>query len=415
LGVVQLAAPPSLAQLGSCPTIYLFLDRSRIGSVQPDAGGSISVGGLSVPGDTRPGTHTVTSACGPSGSPPLASTTFAVTDAALHRSAFVTSLPRPDQVGYGAGDLLLSLLGVAGLLLLIAFPAELFNTTLEEHYDEVRGWLHLRPRRRPVEGRNDTILCLAFLALSGPLWFVMQPSFGLDRSTFVAALGLSLATTVVTFSSDLPTLVHLRRRYREGAAVVALPGSLLVAVACVALSRAVRFQPGYFYGLVAGVAIGRRFGADTEGRLASASAALLLTFSVGAWLALLPVSAAARQPDAGLAPILLESFLGGVFWVALDSLVIALLPLRLLEGSKIIGWSRAVWAVLYAATALAFVHILLRPSTGYVANTAVTPPVVVVALFVAFGCFSIAFWGYFRFRRPRGALGATTLPDTSTS
>ena len=43
-------------------------------------------------------------------------------------------------------------------------------------------------------------------------------------------------------------------------------------------------------------------------------------------------------------------------------------------------------------------HILLRPSTGYVSNTSVSPPYVVVGLFVAFAVFSFGFWGYFRFR-----------------
>ena len=55
----------------------------------------------------------------------------------------------------------------------------------------------------------------------------------------------------------------------------------------------------------------------------------------------------------------------------------------------------------YGITLLAFVHILLRPSTGYVSNTSVSPPYVVIGLFVGFAVFSFAFWGYFRFRRPR--------------
>ena len=102
----------------------------------------------------------------------------------------------------------------------------------------------------------------------------------------------------------------------------------------------------------------------------------------------------------GVGPILAEAVLGGIFWAALDSLVIALLPLRLLLGDKVVGWSRRVWAALYGLTLLAFVHILLRPSTGYVADTSVSPPLVAFGLFAGFAVFSFAFWGYFRFRRP---------------
>ena len=125
--------------------------------------------------------------------------------------------------------------------------------------------------------------------------------------------------------------------------------------------------------------------------------------SVAAWVLLGPVSEIADQPGAGLVPIFAESVLGGIFWVALDSLVIALLPLRLLTGNDIARWSRRAWAALYAAALFAFVHILLRPSTGYVADTSRSPTVVVVGLFVAFGIFSFAFWAYFQYRSPRVA------------
>ncbi|MDQ4070270.1 MAG: hypothetical protein M3203_12500, partial [Actinomycetota bacterium] len=397
------AASPALAQEGAgCDTIYLLFDGVRIGTARPDAAGNIQRAGLSVPGGASPGVHAVTASCRSGGAPVLASTEFAVTEADVHRSAFVTALHRPDHVDFSLAALLLSALGALALLLLIAFPAELFNATLEANYDEVRGWFGLRPRPRTAgTGASNVAVFVLFLALSGPLWFAMQSSSALDQATVLAALGLSVATAVVVLAGDLPTWAHLRRRYGEGADVVALPGTLIVAVACVLLSRAVRFEPGYFYGLIGGLAFGRQLRRETNGRLAATSVVAMVGLSVAAWLLLMPVSRIADGPDAGATPIFVESFLGGVFWVALDSLVIALLPLRLLTGSKIVGWSRAVWAVLYFVTLFAFIHILLRPGTGYVSDTTRSPTVVVVGLFVAFAVFSFAFWGYFRFRTPR--------------
>ena len=408
-GVRNLAAPP-MAQAGpACDTVYVFLDGQRIGSARPDASGVIRKQGLAVPGDSGTGRHAVASSCNASGRPVLATAAFDVTDASLHRSALATSLPQADQVDFGADQLLLSALAVVALLVLIAFPAELFNTTLEEHYDEVRGWFGLKPR--PIGGgRHHGMLLVVFLMLSGPLWFVMQPASGFDGATAVGALGLSLATAVVVFASDMPAAVHVRRRYRERAKPIALPGALVIAVACVALSRAIHFQPGYFYGLVGGLALSRSLERDESGRLAARTAAALLVLSIGSWLALLPVSAAAAETGKTFGIILTENLLGGIFWTALDSLVIAMLPLRLLEGSKIVGWSRTAWAVLYGVTLLAFVHILLRPSTGYVSNTSVSPPNVVIGLFVGFAVFSFAFWGYFRFRTSVGSPGEA-LPD----
>jgi hypothetical protein len=397
LGVRLLAAPALAQARPECATVYFFLDGRRIGTARPNGVGDVRKDGLSVPGDADVGRHQVSSACGSSGTPVLATSSFDVTDAAVHRSAFATSLPQADQVDFGIRALLVSLLAVAGLMVLIAFPAELFNTTLEEHYDEVRGWFGLKPR--PLGGgRHHGVLLVAFLLLSGPLWFAMQPSSAFDVSTAVGALGLSLATAVVVFASDMPEVVYVRRRYRERARPIALPGSLVIAVACVVLSRAVHFQPGYFYGLLGGLALSRSLERDEDGRLAARTVAALLALSIGSWLALLPVSAAAAENGKTFGTILVENLLGGIFWVALDSLVIAMLPLRLLEGSKIVGWSRAAWVALYGVTLLAFVHILLRPSTGYVSNTSVSPPNLVIGLFAGFAVLSFAFWGYFRFR-----------------
>ena len=397
LGTRQLAAAP-MAQVGpACDTVYVFVDGRRIGSTSPDAAGAIRKEGISVPADVDPGRHDVTSSCRSAGSPVLASSTFEVTDAGLHRSALATSLPQVDQVDFGVDQLLLSALAVAALLVLIAFPAELFNTTLEEHYDEVRGWFGLKPR--PLGGgRHHGLLLALFLLLSGPLWFAIQPSSGFDAATAIGALGLSLATGAVVLASDLPEVDYVRRRYRERATPIALPGSLVIAVACVALSRAVAFQPGYFYGLLGGLALSRKLEREESGRLAARTVAFLLFLSFASWLALQPVAAAAAENGKTFGTILAENILGGIFWVALDSLVIAMLPMRLLQGEKVIGWSRAAWAGLYGLTLLAFVHILLRPSTGYVSNTSVSPPYVVVGLFVAFAVFSFGFWGYFRFR-----------------
>lgn len=394
----------------ACSTVFFFLDGQRLGSTRPDAVGEVARHGLSVPGGTDPGHHEITRAGRAAGRPMLAWAPFDVTAAGVHRTALATSLPRVADVDFGLGALLASAVAVAGLLFLIAFPAELFNTTLEEHYDEVRGWFRLGPR--PVSGgSHHGPLLVLFLLLSGPLWFSMRSTSALDATTAVGALGLSVATAVVVLASDLPEVVHVRRRYRERARPIVLPGSLLMAVACVALSRAVHFQPGYFYGLVGGLALSRALPRDESGRLAARAAAILLALSIGAWLVLQPVAAAARHSGTGLGPILAENVLGGVFWTALDSLVIALLPLRLLEGAKIIGWSRRAWVVLYGAALLAFVHILLRPGSGYVSNASVSPPGLVIGLFVGFAVFSFAFWGYFRFRPGSEPAGGEALAD----
>jgi hypothetical protein len=383
-----------------CDTVYFFFDGTRIGTAHPE-GDRVSQGGLSVPGEADPGTHEVTSSCHASGQPVMQAASFRVLPADVHRIAPITALPKPDQVDFSPGSLLTSAVIVAGMLFLIAFPGELFNTTLEEHYDEVRSWFGLKPKRLEEEtGRSQIIPFIVFLGVGGLLYTLLNPNFRLDRSTIAAAIGLALSMGIVTLAFDVPTLAYVRRREGVWGRLVILPGTLLVAAACVALSRAVHFLPGYFYGLIAGITFRRQIANAIKGRLVAASAVLVLVLSVLSWLALKPVSSAADKPGASMGLLIVEATLGGIFWCGLDSLVIGLLPLRFLSGSEVREWSRRAWTVLFVLTQLAFVHILLRPGTGYVANTRQSPTAIVVGLFIAFALFSIAFWAYFRFRTP---------------
>ncbi|HEX3622462.1 MAG TPA: FGLLP motif-containing membrane protein [Acidimicrobiales bacterium] len=385
----------------TCDTVYFFFDGVRIGASAP-SGGRVSEDGLAVPGEARPGEHEVTSSCHSGGEPVMQSAAFEVVHADVHRVAPITALPEPGQVDFSLRSMLTSAAVVAGLLLLIAFPGELFNTTLEEHYDEVRGWFGLKPKQLGSEtGRSQILPFFGFLVVGGLLYSLLNPAFRLDRSTVAAALGLAVAMGIVTLAFDLPSLAYIHRHHGDWGRLVILPGTLLVAAACVVLSRAVHFLPGYFYGLIAGITFRRQIAGAVKGRLVAFSALLVLALSVGSWLAMQPVSAAARKPGASLGLLVLEAVLGGVFWCGLDSLVIGLLPLRFLSGSEVREWSRRAWLVLFVLTQLAFVHILLRPGTGYVADTRHSPTAVVVTLFFAFAVFSVAFWGYFRLRDPR--------------
>lgn len=387
-----------------CKTVYVFFDGTRIGTVSPDGAGRIAGDRMTVPGEAKPGSHQVTTSCQSSGRPVVQEATFEVLDADVHRVALVTALPRPDDVDFSLGALLASAAIVAGMLFLIAFPGELFNSTLEAHYDEVRSWFRLGPKR-PEErsGRSQFVPFLLFLLAGGLLVSLINPAFGFDRSSLAAAVGLTIAIGVVTLAYDVPALAYVRRRHGDWGRLVILPGTILIGVACVILSRVVHFLPGYFYGLIAGLAFRRQIAEAVRGRLTAFSTGLVLALSVGSWLAMAPVSAAADKAGASLALLALEAALGGIFWCGLDSLVIGMLPLRFLGGSEVRAWSRLCWTVLFVLTQLAFVHILLRPSTGYVADTTHSPTAIVITLFAAFALFSVLFWAYFRYRTPRQA------------
>ncbi|HEU5003903.1 MAG TPA: choice-of-anchor P family protein [Actinomycetota bacterium] len=385
-----------------CPRVYILLGQAQLGYGSPSASGRLSIAGLTIPGALAPGRYTVYARCS-SASVRERLASFTVASASLHRSAFDTSVPTPQQVSLAPKTVGQSAAVGGGFLLVGAFPGELFNGALAENYDEVRGWFGLSPvkEREPNRWRELAIF-IGFILVGGVLDSALSADFGWNLSTLSLATGFAAALVVLMLVYSLPLLIHIRSRHGEWGVLKVLPGTAIVAAACVILSRAVHFEPGYLLGLVAGLEFGRELAADTTGRLTLLAAGLTLGLGVVAWFAHTPVSHAASLPHASFGVITLSNGLSAFFIAALESTVFTLLPLRFLEGKKLTDWRRLAWAAIFGVATVAFINILLQPTSGYRNPDAGAAKWTAVALFVGFGLFSVAFWAYFRFRAPRG-------------
>jgi hypothetical protein len=380
----------------------VFFDGARIGSGPPDSTGTVHRDDLAVPGGAKVGSHAVTTSCRATGQPVVHSTAFTVVAAMEHRSGLITALPELGNVNFTPQEVANSLLITIGLFFLIAFPCILFNATLEDHYEEVRGWFgfHHRMMRQVHRVRADAMFVL-FLLLGGVLYGLLSPGFGFDRSSLALLLGLMVGLAIVTLGFGLPGLLYMRLRSGDKGELRVLPGTVVLAAVCVLLSRTFNLQPGYLYGLIGGFAYHRHLSRSEEGRMTALASAFMLLLSLGAWAVKEPVSAAAAGPHPGFWVLAVEASLGAVFVLGLESHVFSLLPVRPLPGSRLRGWSRRAWDVLFGLGLLAFVHVLLRPGSGYVADPKVSSLGTVVAIFILTGLLSLAFWCYFRFRTPR--------------
>jgi hypothetical protein len=317
------------------------------------------------------------------------------------RSTFTTALPTARDVSTKPSALVVSALLTLLLMLLVTFPAELFNSTLEEHYDEVRGWFHLGPVREPAERTRGqrAAMFAGYVAAAALLYGLLDPHFGFDAASLRLYAGIALGLVVVTIAFNAAPLLYVRRRYRESGALRVLPGTLLIGVFCVVVSRLASFEPGYLYGVVAGFAFSRAFTEDEEGRATLVTVAGVLAVTVVAWLLWQPVNDAAADGHPGLLLGLADTTLATVAIGGLEGLVIGLLPLRSLKGYALSRWSRPAWAAAFGGSLFLFVHLLLRP--GSESRTG-TPFVTWLVLFVAFGAASVAFWAYFRARTSSG-------------
>jgi hypothetical protein len=374
------------------------------------------------------------------------------------------SVPGPDQISLDPVVVASSVALAAGVVFVVPFPAALFNSTLEQNYAEVSGWwkrlggrvgrgvnrsaawagAKVSSARRGsahpaavgpgenaagAEGIATATTAEAvpeaatvgaeqrsfwrtpagfatFIALSAVLYTLLDPTIGISLDSLGTLIGLALGLLLTLAAYGIPLFV-LSRGKDFRLTTQALPGTLFIAVICVLVSRIANFQPGYLYGLIIGFGFTRELTRVEEGRLVGIATATALAAAIVAWLALPSVRASS---GVGIGGIILETALVTVVVAGLEGALFGMMPLRFLPGERVRAWNSRFWMGLIGVAAFAFFHVLLNPSSGYLADTERSSLMTVVGLLVVFGLGSVLFWGYFRFIRKTPSSGPPTTP-----
>lgn len=358
----------------------------------------------------------------------------------VRRPTFGQSVATPADITLDLAIIAQSVALALAVVLFVPFPAALFNSTLEANYSEIVGWRRsLRRRLRafvdpvasalgarsvpatppaaepagdpePAEGTLAANMAatlwrtppgiVLFLLVSALVASFLDPTFGPDLESLATFAGLALAYAATLLAFGIPQVLEYRRS-AGGFLIRALPGTLAVGIACVLISRLTEFQPGYLYGLVIGFVAAGSLTEQNEGRTAAAATTVMLVAAVAAWFGL-GWLAGVMPPDgdSGPAAVVLRTALAGVLVAGLEGAALGLLPLRFLAGETIKRWNRWVWGVLLTVATLGYLHVLVNPSSGYLADSSRTPLATIVVLLAGFGGSSLVFWAYFRFRRP---------------
>lgn len=344
--------------------------------------------------------------------------------------ALARSLPLPSKAFSPlSSDLVNAGVAVVAALFL-TFPADIFNDTFAENYAQISAWwakwanLVLPPalRRGLLSGGRRALQRLgSLLRLSGRsrekrlerewvtfglvvvagalLGALLDPGFGLNLVTalsFVAVAGALVAA--VALEGLVTHFYHRARRHgRVRYKVEALPGGLLIALLCVLVSRGAGFQPGYLYGIIAGVVFGRELAKHEQAHVVVIHALARLAVGLGAWLLWAALYHVASQKGSFFAAVLADDFLAAFFVTTLVSTVISLLPLRFMPGRHLKDWKPGVWVATFVVALFLVVQVLLRPSTGLAGGGSHShvPLVTTLALFAAFGAASLGFREYF--------------------
>lgn len=324
------------------------------------------------------------------------------------RSALAAALATPARVfGSPVRDLVNVAIALAAMLF-ITFPANLFNKTFQENYDDIVAFWHrvLGPvggaldkwKQAPSELRRRLGYATT-VVVGAALGMELNPATGLDLASLTNFLA-TMATIVLSTLLGFAVAVWFRRRrgLATEAQVHGLPGGLLVAAACVALSRGAHFRPGYLYGVVAAVSFAAALGKRENGQLVALSHAVSFAVAIIAWLLWIPVNDAAAHHGSSLALVGLDDVLGALFVGVLVGGTIQLIPLSFMPGRALASWHRGVWTALFGVTLFTLLAAMLNP-----AGSSVHPGQASVAtaaiLLAGFGGGSVAFATYWA-RKP---------------
>jgi hypothetical protein len=304
--------------------------------------------------------------------------------------------------------------------LLLTFPSQLFNETLEENYADISEWWRRRLRAirtfvarkpRPADDEpkkdsesvsRDRWRFVAVLGVGALINSLNDGHFGFTLGSLMTFFGVILALGCgVAIPATVATLYHAKRHGDAEKKLHAIPAGLAIAAVLLIFSRLIDFEPGYLYGVVYGVIFARKLEINERGHVAALTVLTTLAVSVGAWIAWVPVNAAAERPGAFLGTVLADDFLAALFVSGLVGSFFGMMPIKGLPGWTVKHWSGRAWAVAFTLAVFGLFQILLRPG---VAGHGHRPLVASIALFVGFGAGSVIFHEHFesKSRRARG-------------
>jgi hypothetical protein len=300
--------------------------------------------------------------------------------------------------------------GISLLMLLLSrviaagFPSDWLNATYIHNRHRFGNRLRKRfprlmidrdaPRSFARRVAGGIGLFTGFVACAGLINSFLDRSFGWNRTTLWLFLGQSLGVALLTMATEVPVAIAgLRRKRRVHLHV--LVGGMIIAVVCVAASRALGLAPGYCYGLIAMYVFYPETDEKDWGRIHAVSAVCVMVAATVAFVVTQLVFGAATSSNPSPFLLVLVPALNVLFLAGFASLAFGMFPLPFLPGRHIARWNKAAWFAIGAVGLVGFIAVLMSPgggSPGELHHIALIPMVVA---FVVFAVISLSFMLYF--------------------
>ncbi len=285
------------------------------------------------------------------------------------------------------------------LLLLIAFPAELLNSTISEQYprfsrrlpevhtpwwDRFIDWL----KRTPIVGG------IVITGLAAFIFGFADPGFGFDVTSLRVVLSCALALFVVGYLASSISGAIVRRAWGLATAIELKPLGLILTVIGVVISRVLDFAPGFLIGLILGITLIGKTTVAQQAKAALVQVGVVFMLAMLGWLGYSFV-VAALEPNSFVTALSFDTLVA-ITAEGITALFIGLLPFKFLDGQVIFQHSKVAWSAAFALVAAAFVMIIVPAAWGDTSG----PAWLWTAFIIGFAVVAVGLYLYFRFWAP---------------
>lgn len=285
-------------------------------------------------------------------------------------------------------------LAALALFLLVAFPAELLNSTISEQYSRFSLTIPRTAWLRRLTGWLDSMPLLGGIAITLVAAFIFgfaDPGFGFDIISFRLVLSCAIALFIVGYVASAISGRILGGRWKLSTTMELKPLGLILTVAGVVLSRLLDFSPGFLLGLILGLSLVGRSTLADRAKSTLVQAGVVFGLSIVGWLVYSALSSTMNPDEFGTA--LLFDTLVALTAEGLTAVFIGMLPFKFLDGPAVFDYSKKLWLAAFLVSAFAFVAIVIPGAWGELQGSVM----VWASVVGAFAVVALAIYLYFRF------------------
>jgi hypothetical protein len=288
-----------------------------------------------------------------------------------------------------------SAIAVAGglalaLLFLVALPTELLNSSLSSNTSRLgrvygafdsamtraQNWLIKKTHSR-------ALVAIILVAIVAVIYGFVDPGFGFDIVSLRLVLSLAIAFFLLSFVASWVSGIIIRRAWGAMAIVALQPSIILFAVVGVIVARILDFSPGFLVGVAIGLEL-LQASKHVAARAVFVQIAVVTGFSLAAW-----ITYSFFSPGNDFFGMLLEDTMVATTAEGLTGALIAVFPLKFLDGRELWEVSKRLWAAAFLIVGTAFALLVLPTA---ISGTNVSDIVTWLIVFAVFGGVSFAVW-----------------------